>query len=85
MDNETKQTMEKKAYFYKDNEIPVHVTKKNGWFHNGIIIDVKYDFFIIVDEKDGAMPIFFLEVVEIEKRELKEDVKETRTTKTKSN
>jgi len=63
-----------KAKFFKNNNIDVHISKKNNWFHNGKIIDIEHDFLILIDEKNGEMPIFFKEIFEIEKREIKDVV-----------
>lgn len=60
-----------KAKFYLNNNTDVHISKKNNWFHNGKIISVKNDFLILLDEREGEMPIFFSEIFEIEKREEK--------------
>lgn len=69
--NETKRN---KAQFFKDRNIAVHISKKNNWFHNGKILDIESDFLILIDEKEGEMPIFFDEIFEIEKREDKNEV-----------
>lgn len=63
-------TKKKVEYFY-NNKIPVHIIKKNGFFNNGIILQFQSDLIILDDEKNGAMPIYFLEILEIEKRETK--------------
>ena len=51
MDNDT---IYKKANFYKDEVRPVHISKKDYMFHNGIILEVSSDFLIIEDEKLGV-------------------------------
>jgi len=61
----------KRAEFFKGKNIAVHIVKKNGWFHNGLILDLEIDFLILKDEVDGETPIFFQEIIEIEKREEK--------------
>lgn len=75
--NETKrvETIRKKLNFYKDENLAVHIKKKNGWFHNGTISKIRSDFIILDDEKEGDMPIFFSEIFEIEKRKPKKEVK----------
>ena len=70
--NEEKETIRKKLEFYKDQNLAVHIKKKNNWFHNGFIKEISSDFLILIDEKEGDMPIFFSEIFEIEKREVKE-------------
>jgi sRNA-binding regulator protein Hfq len=71
MDETNEGTKEKAKYFYI-NKISVHIFKKNGFFHNGFILEVGSDFIILDDEKDGSTPIYFIEIKEIEKRRDKE-------------
>lgn len=71
MKEEEKILKKKAEYFYK-NKISVHVKKKNGYFHNGIILEHKSDLIILDDIKSGAMPIYLIEMVEIEKQEERE-------------
>jgi hypothetical protein len=67
----TNELMRKKVnYFYK-KKIPVHITKKNGFFNNGKILKVAKDMMILEDEVNGASPIYFIEILEIEKRKEK--------------
>ncbi len=65
-------TKKKVEYFYH-NKIRVHISKKNGFFHNGIILEFQSDLIILDDEKNGATPIYFLEILEIEKRKDKNE------------
>jgi len=67
--NEQEETIRKKILFYSQQNLAVHIKKKNNWFHNGFIKSVENDHCILIDEKEGEMPIFFLEIFEIEKRE----------------
>lgn len=71
--NEELMVIKRKAQFYKDKNICVHISKKIGWIHNGFIKEISSDFLILDDEREGEMPIFFLEIKEIEKRKLKEE------------
>jgi len=65
---ETNELIKKKLeYFYK-NQTKIHIKKKNNYFHNGKILELAGDLIIFDDEKTGAMPIYFLEIFEIEKR-----------------
>jgi len=70
--NEMNEMIRKKAEFFKDKNLAVHISKKNNWFHNGLIKEINQDFLILVDEIEGEMPIFFIEIIEIQKREDKE-------------
>lgn len=76
--NEQNDIIRRKLEFFKDKNIVIHISKKNGWFHNGKILEIASDFFILDDEKSGAMPIYFIEIKEVEKREVRGD--ETRRT-----
>ena len=60
--------LQKKVRYFFQDRILVHVTKHNGYVHNGLILELEGDLFILDDERNGAMPIYFLEVLEIEKR-----------------
>ena len=62
-----------RAKFFKDKNVAVHVTKKNSWFHNGTILDLEHDFIILKDEKEGDLPIFFTEILEITPRQIKKE------------
>jgi len=67
--NDTNNIFYDKAKFFRDNNLAVHISKKNNWIHNGKIIEIEKDFLILLDEVKGEMPIFFSEIFEIEKRE----------------
>ena len=69
--NEQEETIRKKILFYFKQNLAVHIKKKNNWFHNGKIKSIESDHCILIDEKEGEMPIFFLEIFEVEKREVK--------------
>lgn len=66
--NEQNEITQKKLEFFKAKNTVIHVSKKNGWFHNGLILEIASDFFILEDEKTGSTPIYFLEIKEIEKK-----------------
>lgn len=69
--NERDETIRKKLEFYFSQNIAVHIKKKNNWFHNGKLKSINSDHCILIDEKEGEMPIFFVEIFEIQKREKK--------------
>ena len=71
MSNEREEVIIKKLEFFKERNIAVHIVKNNNWFHNGIIKEINNDLLILTDEKEGDMPIFFMEIVDVEKREEK--------------
>lgn len=70
--NDQELAIQKKAGYFFDNQISVHIKKKNGYFHNGFILEIQEDLIILGDEVDGSMPIYSVEILEIEKREEKE-------------
>lgn len=69
---DTKELMQKKARYFFENKIKIHLKKKNGYIHNGLILELEGDLMILDDKKNGAMPIYFLEIFEIEKMEKEE-------------
>ena len=65
--NDTNDTILKKAQYYKLRNQYVHIVLDNGKFHNGYIIEINTDFLLFDDRMLGQMPIYFLEIKEIEK------------------
>lgn len=66
---EEEKILRKKAEYFHNKRIPVHIKKKNGYFHNGLIMEFSHDLLILDDIKIGDMPIYLMEIVEIEKQE----------------
>lgn len=48
-----------RALFFLTRNTPIHVKKKNGIFHNGIILEVGTDFLILKDRVDGKEYLIF--------------------------
>jgi len=46
----TNDMIRKKAEFFKEKDIIVHISKKNNWFANGKIISIESDFLILMGE-----------------------------------
>jgi len=67
--------MKKKAGYYFDLKKQVHITLNNRNFLNGSIKEIKVDFLMFDDFLNGEMPVFFLEIFEIEPYENKKPVK----------
>lgn len=66
MTEEESDTIKKKIdYFYKQQTY-VHITTKKDRFYNGQIVEVSADFFIIHDRVLGELPVFFLEIEDVE-------------------
>ena len=73
MENENEnEILLKKLQFFREESISIHVAKKDGRFHNGKVLEVAGDLLILDDEKQGAIPISFLEIKFVDKREVKE-------------
>lgn len=66
---------QKANYFYK-NSIPIHAKYKRGHWKRGYILSFSSDFFMLNEFHDGEMPIFFLELLDIEKYNEVKDEKE---------
>jgi hypothetical protein len=64
-------TKAKVKYFF-ENKIKVHISRTNGFFHNGLILEYVEDYIILDDKRNGAIPIYFIEIREIEKMEERE-------------
>lgn len=65
--NEQERAIQKKAGYFFENKIAVHIIKKNGFFHNGFILEIQGDLIILDDRFDGSMQIYSFEIIEIEK------------------
>jgi hypothetical protein len=64
--------LKQKLSYFKDNKISVHIIKHNGRFHNGLILELAGDMIILDEEVAGAMPIYFEEIKDVEKRRERE-------------
>ncbi len=58
--------IQKTAQIFFEKQLPVHVSKKNDGWWNGYIQEVCADFIMLNEFKKGLMPIFFIEIVDIE-------------------
>ena len=58
--------IEEKAKVFSDKKIQVHITKKNGSWLNGSITELNADFLMLQELKEGLMPVFFLEIKNIQ-------------------
>jgi hypothetical protein len=57
-----------KANFFLENKVTVHVSCNSGQFYNGLIIEiVGNDFLLINDRMLGETPIYFSEIISIER------------------
>lgn len=61
------EAMKRKAQFFFEGEQMIHV-RTNSSFYNGYIIKIVRDkYFIINDRKFGETPVYFSEILKIEK------------------
>ena len=69
MTNETvnEDLIKKKVDTYYSKGVPVHITFKKGFWFNGYITEISSDFFMINEFLKGSMPVFFIEVYDINK------------------
>ncbi len=51
-----------RAKVFCERELKVHISKKSGTYYNGVIVEVKPDFFFIEDQQDGKQLVFFKEL-----------------------
>lgn len=68
--NEQDTINSKKINYYYNEKIEVHITLKNDRFFNGLIEYVGVDFFLINDRKLGKIPVYFVELDDIEPYEV---------------
>lgn len=62
------EVLKKKAAFYHSKDIPVHVTLHNGQWLNGKITESNSpDFFLMEDNEEGELPVFYIEAYDIRK------------------
>ena len=57
--------MQRKSKFFFDKKKIVHIKFKKGYFLNGHILELGSDFFILNDLREGATPVFYLEIENI--------------------
>ena len=61
-----------KAFY--DSKLSVHINLKDGTWLNGEIIDLsKKDFFLIQERKRGKLPVFYMDIFDIDKLEPRGD------------
>jgi len=72
MEND-KDILYEKAKFYKTDELKVHITLTNGNWLRGLIVEVKEDRIILIEEKFSKMLVLFEEIKTIVPRQIKPD------------
>ena len=72
MDEQEQELIFNKTKVLFENRFPIHVKLKNGgWLNGEIVKEFNSDFFMLKERKLGLMPVFFLEIKEIDKLEEK--------------
>jgi len=57
-----------KAKYFVEHKVKVHLSSSNNRFYNGYIIKINEDSYLIIDDKVyGETPIFFSEILGIER------------------
>ena len=51
-----------RAKVFCDKQLAVHISKKDGVYYNGVIVEVSDEFFFILDKEDGKQLVFFKEL-----------------------
>ena len=52
-----------RAKVFLEKKLIVHISKKDGIYYNGLILEVKSNCFFIDDKEDGRQLVFFEELV----------------------
>lgn len=66
-----------KAAYFLEHNAEVHISSSNGRFYNGYIIKIHEDSYLIINDKIyGETPIFFSEILSIERFKEKEEENE---------
>ena len=64
--------IKKRARFFFEHKISVHIdTLTNRWY-NGLILEFHPEFIIILDRKIGETPVYFQEIVILDKNKEQE-------------
>jgi|GEM_PF-2493053 len=66
--------MKRKAQFFFEGESQIHVRTKSAFYNGFIIKIVRDEYFIINDRKFGDTPVYFSEIIKLE-RFVEEDKK----------
>jgi len=56
-----------KLQFYFEKKISIHIDTFESRFHNGLILEMHDNFFVLLDKVKGETPISFTEVRNLEK------------------
>ena len=59
--------IKKKVDIFFNSATLVHIKFKKGYWKRGLIKEISSDFFMLDERLEGIMPVFFQEIVSIEK------------------
>jgi hypothetical protein len=59
-------TLKKRVKVMFDLNSPVHIITKDETWLNGYILSMNDDYFLLLDRKDGEIPIFYVDVTKFE-------------------
>lgn len=75
-DDKKTQLMKKKIQYFFDLGKKIHIILQNRQFLNGSIKEIRTDFILLEEDLNGEMPVFFLEMWNVEAYEpIKEEKK----------
>ncbi len=66
-DNDNVEFLKKQIKVYFKKKIPIHIRLENGEWLNGKIIEVSSEFLMLNEFKKGKLPIFFSQIIDINK------------------
>ncbi len=66
MKDEDLKILQGKIQYFYDSARPVHIKFKKGYWKNGNVIETSSDFFVIDEFLEGNLPVFFLEIENVE-------------------
>jgi hypothetical protein len=66
MNDISHEVIKKRCQFFCDDKRKVHITLTSGMWKRGFIDYVGYDFIMIDETLEGKVPIFFLEMKEVD-------------------
>lgn len=66
-DKDNVEFLMKQAKVYLKKKIPVHIRLENEEWLNGKIIEVSSEFLMLKEFKRGDLPIFFSQIIDIDK------------------
>jgi len=64
--NEDLLLLQQKAKLFFDNQYKVHLSFKRDYWKRGFIKEVSADFFLLDEVEEGYLPVFFLELKDIQ-------------------